>query len=103
MYKPKAGERVKIVDDTCEHGIRVGTIVKISEKRTGGKEAWWVSGRNVFVLAEDVARLNPSLKKLIRTLEKSVVASIKEAIDGRPELKTIVMSVMDEITEEMRG
>ena len=103
MHKPKPGERVKIVDDTCEHSIRLGSIVKISERRTGGEESWWISGHNVFVLAEDITRLGPSISKTLKNLETSVKASVKEAIGERPELKTAVLGIVDEIAEELRG
>lgn len=102
MYKPKVGEWVKIVDDNCMHGIRRGTIIKIEAERQVPNEemTWWIRNCDIYIVAEDIARLNPSLRKTLKTLEKSVKRSMEEAVTRDPSLKSVVRDIVMGLAEQ---
>jgi hypothetical protein len=99
MYEPNVGERVKIIADTCGHAIARGSVVEIAKKR--GDLSWYLKSRDVYVTTKDISRLDPSLRKVLRNLEKSVRQAVEEAVCTRPELKEAVRSVMTDITNNV--
>lgn len=98
MHKPKEGERVKIVADTCKHRIRLGRIVKITAERD--EQSWWVGAYGVFVVAEDISRLGLGIRKTLKNLERSVRRAIEEATSDRPALKSVAREIVAEVSEE---
>ena len=83
-YKPKAGDRIRIVGNTCEHGFPIGSVVLVKGDRVygdGGVNAvclggsdYWALNRRDFVPAKPKPALvkpkapkpEPSLYKAIR-------------------------------------
>lgn len=99
MYTPKIGELVKIVEDTCGHGFPRGTVVKITSER--GEGTWWTGRSRTFVKAEDIARLNPGIRKILKVLDKATRQAIEAATVDRPALKRTVRTLVIDIADEM--
>lgn len=82
LKKFRAGMLVRIIGDSCHHGISRGTIIKLDKPYTYGiKDAWWVEGRGVYAREEDIEPVDSESKmreaiKVIESIKKNFAVVI---------------------------
>ena len=92
MHTPRLGEIVKVVADTTWHGLALGSFIKIGRVRN--EDTWWVHDRDIFVAKNEIARLSPALRKVMKNLEKNVTRALEEVPADLPNRAAIVRHVM---------
>ena len=99
MHVPKTGEMVKIVADTCGHGLRGGTFIIIAEQHSDG--AWLVRGKNLYVKNEDIAPLPKGTRKSMKNFEKALRREIADVPAELPSRTAIILYVLRNLTDEV--